>query len=151
MDYFEQHLLPEERNSIPYLPTTVHLIDFVSKQYAGHENNQSISAIHHAAGPHHHQARAICKECQHENYSRKVRGISMEEKLMTLLMEVSPDIDPKQISSKSYLRSDLGLDSLKCMMLLMGIEEAFHIELDESAIFEKVEDVYKYLQSHGAK
>jgi acyl carrier protein len=37
------------------------------------------------------------------------------------------------------------------MMLLMGIEDAFHIELDESAIFEKVEDVYKYLQSHGAK
>ena len=75
----------------------------------------------------------------------------MEEKLMTLLMEVSPDIDPKQISSKSYLQSDLGLDSLKCMMLLMAIEDVFHIELDESAIFEKVEDVYKYLQSHGAK
>ena len=75
----------------------------------------------------------------------------MEEKLMTLLMEVSPDIDLKQISSKSYLQSDLGLDSLKCMMLLMGIEDTFHIELDESAIFEKVEDVYKYLQSHGAK
>ena len=75
----------------------------------------------------------------------------MEEKLLTLLMEVSPDIDPKQISSKSNLQSDLGLDSLKCMMLLMGIEDAFHIELDESAIFEKVEDVYEYLQRHGVK
>lgn len=75
----------------------------------------------------------------------------MEEKLMALLMEVSPDIDPKQISSKSNLQSDLGLDSLKCMMLLMGIEDAFHIELDESVIFEKVEDVYEYLQRHGVK
>ena len=75
----------------------------------------------------------------------------MEEKLMALLMEVSPDIDPKQISSKSNLQSDLGLDSLKCMMLLMGIEDAFHIELDASAIFEKVEYVYEYLQRHGVK
>ena len=33
MNYFEQHLLPEERNSIPYLSTTVHLLDFISKQY----------------------------------------------------------------------------------------------------------------------
>jgi acyl carrier protein len=33
----------------------------------------------------------------------------------------------------------------------MGIEDAFHIELDESAIFEKVEDVYEYLQRHGVK
>ena len=33
MGYFEQHLLPEEQNSIPYLPTTVLLLDFITKQY----------------------------------------------------------------------------------------------------------------------
>ena len=45
----------------------------------------------------------------------------MEETLLALLLEVSPEIDPQQISSRSNLQSDLGLDSLKCMMLLMGI------------------------------
>ena len=73
----------------------------------------------------------------------------MEETLLALLLEVSPEIDPQQISSRSNLQSDLGLDSLKCMMLLMGIEDAFQVELDDSAIFEIVGDVYEYLHRHG--
>ncbi len=74
----------------------------------------------------------------------------MEQKMMELLLEVAPGIDPKEVIMESRLQADLGLDSMSGMLLLMEIEDAFQVELEENVRFETVEDVYKYLMNHNA-
>lgn len=60
MHYFEEHLLPGERNIIPYLPTTVQFLDYISEHYgdsiALSDRNQAVSyselALHVACRRH---------------------------------------------------------------------------------------------------
>ena len=74
----------------------------------------------------------------------------MEQKLMALLMEILPGIDPKSVTMESRLQADLGLDSISGMLLLMEIEDTFQIELEDTVRFETVGDVCKYLCKHKA-
>ena len=74
----------------------------------------------------------------------------MEQKLMELLPEVAPGIDPKEVKMESRLQADLGLDSMSGMLLLMEIEDTFQIELEDTVRFETVGDVCKYLCKHKA-
>ena len=62
----------------------------------------------------------------------------MEQKLMELLLEVAPGIDPKEVKMESRLQADLGLDSMSGMLLLMEIEDTFQIELEDTVRFETV-------------
>ena len=56
---------------------------------------------------------------------------------MELLLEVAPGIDPKEVKMESRLYADLGLDSMSGMLLLMEIEDAFQVELEENVRFEQ--------------
>lgn len=53
----------------------------------------------------------------------------VEEKVKSILSELSNE---EIIENDSSLQDDLMLDSLAMVMLLINIEEAFNIELDES-------------------
>ncbi len=74
----------------------------------------------------------------------------MEQKLMAPLMEILPGIDPKSVTMESRLQADLGLDSISGMLLLMEIEDLFHIHLEEKVRFETVGDICRYLTAHKA-
>ena len=53
----------------------------------------------------------------------------MKEKVFGILKELSGS---DKVTMKSKLQEDLGLDSLQMVMLLVVLEENFHILLDES-------------------
>lgn len=55
--------------------------------------------------------------------------MNIEEKVKEILSKLSGE---KAITSETTLQGDLALDSLLMVTLLVEIEEAFEIELDES-------------------
>lgn len=55
--------------------------------------------------------------------------MEIEKKVKDILAELS---SKKEINSESLLREELALDSLSLITLLIGVEEAFNIELQES-------------------
>lgn len=63
------------------------------------------------------------------------------------------EIDPEEITEKTGLKAELGLTSLALMNLLVDVEDAFGIEIDEAAAleFETVQDLLDYLSSNGSK
>ncbi len=50
------------------------------------------------------------------------------EKLREMIAGVL-NVDPKEITSETTFLEDLGADSLDVYQIIMGIEEAFHIEI----------------------
>ncbi|MBD5517624.1 MAG: acyl carrier protein, partial [Lachnospiraceae bacterium] len=50
------------------------------------------------------------------------------EKLREVIAEVL-SVDPKEITTETTFLEDLGADSLDVYQIVMGIEEAFHIEI----------------------
>ena len=54
------------------------------------------------------------------------------EKLASIIAQVL-SLDPKEITMETAFVDDLGADSLDLFQIIMGIEEAFDIEVPESA------------------
>lgn len=50
------------------------------------------------------------------------------EKLQEVIAQVL-SVDPKEITPETTFLEDLGADSLDVFQIVMGIEEAFHIEI----------------------
>jgi len=56
-------------------------------------------------------------------------GFDMElEKLQEVIAEVL-SVDPREITEDTTFLDDLGADSLDVYQIIMGIEDAFHIEI----------------------
>ncbi len=70
------------------------------------------------------------------------------ERLLEILAQVVPNADASAITAESRLTADLGLNSLTIMLLAMSVEDKFGFEFDESASFETVADVMKYIEEH---
>ena len=68
--------------------------------------------------------------------------MNIEERTINVLVELSGMQD---ITKSTVIKNDLGLDSLKLVIMLLNIEEEFSIELDESDMnpydYETVEDI----------
>jgi acyl carrier protein len=73
----------------------------------------------------------------------------MKEKLMEMLLRVNSSIDPESVTMESDLQGDLGLQSFELVLLLMDIEDTFHVTIGEDAVFQRVADVCAYLREHG--
>ena len=73
----------------------------------------------------------------------------MKEKLMELLLHVNPSIDPESVTVDSDIQADLGLQSFEMVLLLMDIEDTFHITIGDDANFRRVADVCAYLSALG--
>lgn len=75
--------------------------------------------------------------------------MTTKEKILKILFELS---GIETIEEENELQSNLGLDSLNMVMLLMAIEDEFGIELDESDMnpFDliTVEDVIKLTEKY---
>ena len=54
------------------------------------------------------------------------------EKLREIIADVM-NIDEKEIKEDSSFENDLGADSLDVFQIIMGIEDAFDIEIDDEA------------------
>lgn len=50
------------------------------------------------------------------------------EKLQQVIAEIL-SVDPREITEKTTFLEDLGADSLDVYQIIMGIEDAFHIEI----------------------
>lgn len=59
------------------------------------------------------------------------------------------DIDPDEINENSSLRSDLGLNSLVLMNMIVEVEDHYDIEIPEENImnFDTIGDVIEYLEN----
>lgn len=59
------------------------------------------------------------------------------------------DIDPDEINENSSLRSDLGLNSLVLMNMIVEVEDHYDIEIPEEDImnFDTIGDVIEYLEN----
>lgn len=73
----------------------------------------------------------------------------MKEKLMELLLHVNPSIDPESVTEESDIQADLGLQSFELVLLMMDIEDTFHVTIGENAVFHRVADVCDFLRSQG--
>ena len=75
--------------------------------------------------------------------------VVMKEKLMELLLHVNPSIDPESVTMESDIQADLGLQSFELVLLLMDIEDTFHVTIGDNVNFRRVADVCAYLSSQG--
>ena len=73
----------------------------------------------------------------------------MKEKLIELLLHVNPSIDPQSVTMESDIQAELGLQSFEMVLLLMDIEDTFHITIGDDANFRRVADVCAYLSALG--
>ena len=73
----------------------------------------------------------------------------IKEKVFEIIRNIS---EKEEIQETDSLESDVGLDSLKMVMLLIDIEENFDIELDESDMnpfdLQTVNDVIKLVERY---
>ena len=61
------------------------------------------------------------------------------------------DVQPSNICEDMSLNSELGLDSLSLIMMIVDIEEAFGCAIPETAIpqFQTLNDLYSYVSENG--
>ncbi len=69
------------------------------------------------------------------------------EKVKALLVE-ELDLDENEVTLESNIREDLGADSLDMVDLIMSIEDAFDIKVEESdtASIKTVGDIVGYIE-----
>jgi acyl carrier protein len=72
------------------------------------------------------------------------------EKIKTILAE-GLDLDAESITLENNLKEDLGADSLDMVDLIMSIEDAFDIKIEEedTAGIKTVGDIVSYIEAHS--
>lgn len=74
---------------------------------------------------------------------------SIKEKVFEVIRDISEKI---KIEETDDLQTDIGLDSLKMVLLLIDIEKKFEIELDESDMnpfdLQTVNDIIKLVEKY---
>lgn len=74
--------------------------------------------------------------------------VNMEfEKLQRIIAEVL-SMDPEEITQKKKFVDDLGADSLEVFQIIMGIEDAFDVILEDDAVnqVDTVEDAFALIK-----
>ncbi|MCH5266769.1 MAG: acyl carrier protein [Lachnospiraceae bacterium] len=72
------------------------------------------------------------------------------EKLQMIIAEVLGK-DPEQITAEARFVEDLGADSLEVFQMVMGMEDAFDVILEEDVIYQvkRVQDLFDLVTNHG--
>ena len=76
---------------------------------------------------------------------------AVEDKLRKILAESMPQTDMSKVNLNTRLREDLGLDSVRFLLLELNIEEDFGPQFDDNARFDTVGDVYEFILQHATK
>ena len=73
------------------------------------------------------------------------------EKVKEIIVDTI-NCDESEITLDAKLTEDLNIDSLDSMELVMALEEAYGITIEESALgsFESVKNIVEYIDSHVA-
>ena len=73
------------------------------------------------------------------------------EKVKEIIVDTI-NCDESEITLDAKLNEDLNIDSLDSMELVMALEEAYGITIEESALgsFETVKNIVEYIDSHVA-
>lgn len=73
------------------------------------------------------------------------------EKVKEIIVDTI-NCDESEITMDTKLKEDLNIDSLDSMELVMALEEAYGITIEESALgsFESVKNIVEYIDSHVA-
>lgn len=78
-------------------------------------------------------------------------NVAIEERLRKILSDTMPQTDTSKVDFNTKLREDLGLDSVRFLLLELNIEEAFGFEFEDSVQFDTVGDVYEYIVKKATK
>ena len=70
----------------------------------------------------------------------------MLNEIKEILKNVMPDTDLSGISPESSLTADVGIDSVKMMMLAIEIEDHFNIQFQDDVPMETVQDLMNYIE-----
>ena len=73
----------------------------------------------------------------------------MFERLKKVIQSNMPDLDISSVTIDSKLIEDLGMDSIRMMMLAMSIEDEFKVQFNEPVFFKTVKEVLDYLEKNG--
>lgn len=68
------------------------------------------------------------------------------DKLMEILKEQLPGADPAAVTEATRLREDLGIDSLRMMMLAIVVEDTFGFRFEGTPAFGTVGDLCRYIE-----
>ena len=73
------------------------------------------------------------------------------EKVKEIIVDTI-NCDESEITMDAKRKEDLNIDSLDSMELVMALEEAYGITIEESALgsFESVKNIVEYIDSHVA-
>lgn len=79
---------------------------------------------------------------------------TLEQKVRGLILDIVP-VDERELTRDAKLMEDLGADSLDCVEIVMVLEEAFRIEIDDDVANELVEgtlgQMFDWLKQQGVK
>lgn len=76
----------------------------------------------------------------------------LKAKVLRLLQEIAPEIDPGQINLSRPLRDQVDIDSMDFFNFVARIYETLGVNIPESEFsrLRSLEDLLHYLQDHGA-
>jgi len=72
----------------------------------------------------------------------------MLEEIKQILTEVLPECDTSTVTPDSVLTSDIGIDSMKMLLLAMQIEDKYGFQFGEDANFDTIRDLMDYIEAH---
>ena len=62
----------------------------------------------------------------------------MELEMLRKIVSEVLNVDPREITPETTFADDLGADSLDLLQIVMGMEEAFHVKLEEEELSDSV-------------
>lgn len=68
------------------------------------------------------------------------------DKLIDILKAQLPNTDASVVRMETRLREDLGIDSLRMMMLAIVVEDTFGFRFEGTPAFETVGDICRYIE-----
>lgn len=77
----------------------------------------------------------------------------MELEMLRKIVSDVLNVDPREINTETSFADDLGADSLDLLQIVMGMEEAFNIKLDEEELSNivTVSDAIELIKSYVNK
>lgn len=74
--------------------------------------------------------------------------MSTLERLKKVFVKIMPQTDISDVTAKTSITEDLGVDSLRMVMLAIALEDEFKVRLDPSDRFRTVGDIIAFIDSY---
>ncbi len=71
------------------------------------------------------------------------------ERLKKLFVKIMPQTDVSDVNAGTSITNDLGVDSLRMVMIAIALEEEFDIRLNYSDRFSTVGDIISFIDSYN--